>query len=300
MEETREQQRLHGFLQCLIYVSIAIEFCVFIYPQAPGWGVFAHALDKIGTIAIYRSLLRSKLSTLLLICLVSIGTLSKKKPGMDGRVQILYPLIAGLFLFFGSVLCYGRPSSLVFPDTTWFNLAYMAGSVIGAVMISMSMDNISKLIRSGLGKDKWNVEGESFMQPRKRVEKPYSVNIPMQFYFRHKVRDGYINIVNPFRGTMLIGTPGSGKSFGVVNPFIRQMISKEFCVCLYDYKFPDLGKVAYYHYLLARQHGKCSAHGFHVINLNERKRAAASTPGAAIISKHWPMHRKARRDWSKP
>src|ERR1700744_5676994 len=110
MEETREQQRLHGFLQCMIYVSIALEFSVFIYRSAPFWGVFARALDKIGHIAIYHQLIYSKLSTLLLICLVSIGTLAKKKTDLNGRTQIIYPLIVGLFLFFGSLLYYNRPS----------------------------------------------------------------------------------------------------------------------------------------------------------------------------------------------
>jgi len=149
---------------------------------------------------------------------------------------------------------------------------------VGAVLLSVSMDNISKMIRSGLGKDKWNVEGESFMQQVKSVVTPYSVNIPMQFYFKGKVRAGWINIVNPFRGTILIGTPGSGKSFGVVNPFIRQLIAKEFCTCVYDFKFPDLGKITYYHYLLAKQQGKCKKHGFHVINLNEPEKSRRTNP----------------------
>lgn len=278
MDETHEQHKLHGFMQCMIYVSIALEFCVFLYPAAPFWGVFAHALYKLSQIAIYRQLIYSKLSTLLLICLVSIGTLAKKNTELDSKKHILYPLVIGLFLFFGSLLYYDRPSGIVFAYTTWFNLGYMICSIIGAMMISVSMDNISKMIRSGLGKDKWNVEGESFMQPVKALVTPYSVNIPMQFYFKQKVWNGYINIVNPFRGTILIGTPGSGKSYGVVNPFIRQLISKEFCCCVYDYKFPDLGKVAYYHYLLAKQQGKCKQHGFHVINLNDPEKSRRTNP----------------------
>jgi len=278
MEETHEQHKLHGFMQCLIYVSIGLEISVFVYIKAPFWGVFGHALLKLQSIAIYRELVYSKLATLLLICLVSIGTLAKKKQDLDPKKHIVYPLTFGLVLFFGSILYYNRPSQLVLDYTTWFNLAYMVCSIIGAMMISVAMDNVSKIIRSGLGKDKWNVEGESFMQPVKLLDTPYSVNIPMQFYFKQKVWDGYINIVNPFRGTILIGTPGSGKSYGVVNPFIRQMIAKEFCCCVYDYKFPDLGKVAYYHYLLAKQQGKCKQHGFHVINLNEAERSRRINP----------------------
>jgi hypothetical protein len=278
MEETREQQKLHGFMQCAIYFMLALEAVIFIYIRAPIWGVFGHALYKISLLPIYRNLVYSKLCVLGLICLVSIGTLAKKQMDLDPNNHIAYPLAMGLFLFFGSLWFYGRPSSLVFAYTSWYNFAYLISSFLGALLVSVAMDNVSKLIRSGLGKDQWNVEGESFMQPVKKVETPWSVNIPMQFYYKKKVRNGWINIVNPFRATILIGTPGSGKSYSVVNPFIRQLIAKEFCVCLYDFKYPDLGQIAYYHYLLARQQGKLKGYDFHVVNLNEPEKSRRINP----------------------
>jgi hypothetical protein len=281
MEETHEQHKLHGFMQCLIYVSIALEAAIFVYKQAPFWGFFYGPLDKLSRLAIYHELVYSKLATLFLICLVSIGTLAKKKQNLDPKKHIIYPLTFGLFLFFGSILYQGRASALAFAYTSWFNLGYIVCSVIGAMMTSVAMDNVSKIIRSGLGKDIWNVEGESFMQQVKPVITPYSVNIPMLFYYKGKVRDGWINIVNPFRGTILIGTPGSGKSFGIINPAIRQLIAKEFCCCVYDYKYPDLGKIAYYHYLLAKQKGKLKGFGFHVINLNDVEHSRRTNPWRA-------------------
>lgn len=237
MEESKEIQKLHGFLQCLIYFAIALEISVFVYLGAPFWGIFNMGLEKVKSIIIYKELIYSKLSVLSLICLVSIGTLSKKELDFDPKTKVVYPLTLGLLFYFGSIFFYGRPSSLVFSYTTVTNLTYMFLSLIGAVMISVSMDNISKIIRSGLGKDKWNVEAESFMQQTKKIENPYSVNIPMLFYYKGKVRKGWLNLVNVFRATILIGTPGSGKSFSVVNPFIRQLIAKSFTVCLYDFKF---------------------------------------------------------------
>jgi hypothetical protein len=278
MEETHEQHKLHGFMQCLIYVSIALEAAIFVYLKAPFWGFFIEPLEKLSHVLIYSNLLYSKLATLFLICLVSIGTLAKKKQELDPKLHILYPLALGLLMFFGAAFLYGHAGELVFVYTTWWALGYMFCSLLGAILISVSMDNVSKMIRSGLGKDIWNVEGESFMQPVKPVVTPYSVNIPMLFYFKGKVRNGWINIVNPFRATILIGTPGSGKSFGIVNPFIRQLIAKEFCCCVYDYKFPDLGKIAYYHYLLAKQQGKCKGYDFHVINLNDVERSRRTNP----------------------
>jgi hypothetical protein len=267
MEETHEQHKLHGFLQCGIYASIALEASIFIYKKAPFWGFFHEPLDKLSHLIIYQQIIYSKLATFLLICLVSVGTLAKKKVDLDPKKHIVYPLTLGLLLFFGSIWLLYR-----------FDVLYLVCSFFGALLTSLAMDNISKIIRSGLGKDKWNVEGESFMQQVKPIITPYSVNIPMQFYFKNKVWDGWINLVNPFRGTILIGTPGSGKSFGIVNPFIRQLIAKEFCCCVYDFKYPDLGKIAYYHYLLAKQAGKCKGHAFHVINLNDVEKSRRTNP----------------------
>ncbi|NHA03253.1 type IV secretion system DNA-binding domain-containing protein [Mucilaginibacter sp. HC2] len=281
MEETREQQKLHGFLQCAIYISIGLEAAIFIYHDAPFWGIFFTPLDKISHLIIYSKLVYSKLATLGLICLVSIGTLAKKEKDLDPKKHIVYPLAAGLFLFFGSLIFQGRASHVAFAYTTWYDLLYMVCSFFGALLLSVSMDNISKMIRSGLGKDIWNTEAESFMQPVKRVDTPYSVNIPMLFYYKGKVRNGWINICNVFRGTMVIGTPGSGKSFSIVNPFIRQLIAKEFAVCLYDFKFPDLGHIAYYHYLLAKQNGKLKGYAFHVINLNDIEKSRRINPWRA-------------------
>jgi hypothetical protein len=273
MEETQTQHKLHGFLQCGIYLMVIFEIIIFVYAKAPFLGLFAFVVDKLMLIPVYQSLLFSKLSTLVLICLVSIGTLAKKKPNFDPRVAVIYPLLFGLLLFFSGLWLCGRPSPLVFAYTTWFNFLYMVSALFGALLISLSLDNVSKMIRSGLGKDKWNVEQESFMQPVRLIETDCSVNIPMQFYFKRKVRDGWINLTNVYKSCMVVGVPGSGKTWSVVNPAIRQLMAKSFTMVLYDFKFPDLGKILYYHYLLARSAGKCLNYGFHVINLSAVERS---------------------------
>ncbi|SEO10350.1 Type IV secretion-system coupling protein DNA-binding domain-containing protein [Mucilaginibacter gossypiicola] len=282
MEETHDQQKLHGFLRCCIYLSVALDAAVFIYPDAPFWGIFILPLQRLAGIIVYHKLIYSKLATFTLICLVSIGTLAKKERELDPKKHIVYPLALGLLLFFGSIVYMGRASPFILPYTSGFSLLYIICSFAGALMISLSMDNISKMIRTGLGKDKWNVEAESFMQPVKIVETPSSVNIPMLFYHDKRVWHGWINLTNIFRGTILIGTPGSGKSFGVVNPFLRQLIGdKSFAVCLYDFKFPDLGQIAYYHYLLAKQAGRIKGFRFHVINLNDVEKSRRINPWRA-------------------
>ena len=283
MEEKKELQKLHGLLQFVVYLLLFVEILMFIYAEPVfmsgrmGKGL-ATIFGKLGNMALYKNILLSKLSILVIICLVSIGTLSKKKLDLDPKKHIVYPLAVGLMLFFGSIWFLHLNGKYVFPYTSLADIGFIVCSLVGAVLIHTSMDNISKIIRSNFGKDEWNIEGESFMQHTKAVNTPYSVNIPMQFYYKGKVHNGFINVVNPFRGTILIGTPGSGKSFGVVNPFIRQMIAKEYTMCLYDFKFPDLGQIAYYHYLLAKQNGKMKDFQFNVINLDKVEKSRRINP----------------------
>lgn len=128
-------------------------------------------------------------------------------------------------------------------------LLYMAASVIGVVLVHIALDNISKFLKEGLLKDRFNFENESFEQCKDLQTNDYSVNIPMRYYYKGKFRKGWVNIVNPFRGTWVVGTPGSGKTFSIIEPFIRQHSEKGFAVVLYDYKFPTLATKLYYHYL---------------------------------------------------
>lgn len=275
MEESKEQQSLHRFLQFAIYLSLVFDILMFIYSDKLQQ---MHTLDRYGLakfllkmqkIIIYQHPLYSRCFTLILILLTSVGTLAKKKKNLDPKNAIVYPMAAGLVCLICGLWSYGKSAEIICFQLNGYEIAYMALLLLGTILLHISLDNISKIISAKLGKDIWNVEGESFMQPRRPVVGKYTVSIPTLFYYRKKVHRGFINLENIFRGTMLIGTPGSGKSFGVVMPFIRQLIAKEFCICLYDFKNPDLAKVAYYHYLLAKQRGKCAGYGFHVINLTE-------------------------------
>lgn len=284
MEETKEQQGLHRFLQFGIYLSVGLDILLFVYaskiislPASERFGL-SHFMERTARIIIYQYPLNSKLFTLILICLTAVGTLSRKKKDLNPKNSIVYPLVAGFLFLFGCLGFYDKPGNYIFAYTSWYDLGYIICSILGTVLIHVSMDNISKIISSNLGKDKWNIEGESFMQATKPKITPYSVNIPMLFYFKGKVRKGYIVLQNLFRATILVGVPGSGKSFGVVMPVIRQLISNQFTLCIYDIKFPDLSKIAYYHYLLAKQQGKCENFQFHVINLNEPARSRRINP----------------------
>lgn len=128
-------------------------------------------------------------------------------------------------------------------------LLYMATSIIGVVLVHIALYNISMFLKEGLLKDRFNFENESFEQCKDLQTNDNSVNIPMRYYYKGKFRKGWVNIVNPFRGTWVVGTPGSGKTFSIIEPFIRQHSEKGFAVVLYDYKFPTLATKLYYHCL---------------------------------------------------
>nr|HAD50734.1 mobilization protein [Algoriphagus sp.] len=262
MNEKRELKSLHATFQFIVYLMVFMDILMYVYaPQllAMDWmeRFLFPLFEKLQNLKIYSNVLLGKVAILIAICLSAIGTVARKNLDLNPRNQIIFPLAIGLILFFGSIYFYTMEDSFLVMDFTSIqDLGYSLSLFIGSVLIHTSLDNVSKLIKSGLGKDEWNIEGESFMQDIKKVENPYSVNIPMKFYYRGKVRKGWINLVNPFRGTFVIGTPGSGKSFGVINPFIRQMIGKGFTMCLYDFKFPDLAQIAYFHYLKAQDKKK--------------------------------------------
>ena len=253
MEESKELQGFYKIFRSIIYVSILLEF--FEYAIDPAmldhWGgILCDIHGRIKRWVIYNdgNLAYSKLATFLLICITCIGTRNKKKLEFNARKQVLYPIIIGMGLVVLSVWLFGYPM-----ETRLYTLRlniwlYMLASIIGVVLVHIALDNISKFLKEGLLKDRFNFENESFEQCRELQENKYSVNIPMRYYYKGKFRKGWVNISNPFRGTWVVGTPGSGKTFSIIEPFIRQHSAKGFALVVYDYKFPTLATKLYYHY----------------------------------------------------
>lgn len=261
MEESKELQGFYKIFRSVIYISILMEF--FEYAIDPAmldhWGgILCDIHGRIKRWVIYNdgNLAYSKLATFLLICITCIGTRNKKKLEFNGRKQVLYPIIAGIGLIVLSVWLYGYPM-----ETRLYSLRlniwlYMIASVVGVILVHIALDNISKFLKEGLLKDRFNFENESFEQCRELQENKYSVNIPMRYYYKDKFRKGWVNINNPFRGTWVVGTPGSGKTFSIIEPFIRQHSAKGFALVVYDYKFPTLATKLYYHYKKNQKLGK--------------------------------------------
>jgi len=274
MEESKELKSLYNVMQVAIYVVLFIEIFVFI--SFPFSDKIAPVLSKIATIPIYDNIFYSKLFIFLLIIVTCVGTKAKKDIEFDPLKQITLPLTFGFILFFGSAFLLLYRTSADF--LSWYNIAYIVISVIGAILINVAFDNISKRIKSNFMKDRFNLENESFEQSQKLIDTEYSINIPMKYYWKRKTFKGWINIINPFRGTLLIGTPGSGKSFSVVNSYIRQHSAKKFALVVYDFKFPDLAKITYYNYLINKKKGLIPNYKFNVVNFSDVEHSKRINP----------------------
>ena len=251
MEESKELQGFYKIFRAVIYISVLMEFFEYAIDPSPMGSIVCELHGRIKQWMIYQdgNMVYSKIATFLLVCITCVGTRNKKHLEFDARKQVLYPLVSGVGFIALSVWLFKTPMEMHVYMFSLNTLLYMATSIIGVVLVHIALDNISKFLKEGLLKDRFNFENESFEQCKDLQTNDYSVNIPMRYYYKGKFRKGWVNIVNPFRGTWVVGTPGSGKTFSIIEPFIRQHSEKGFAVVLYDYKFPTLATKLYYHYL---------------------------------------------------
>ena len=280
MQEQQHQIKIYGFLQKVVYAVVALDCAslFYLYANIP---VLSNLLKNFSKLSFIYPPINAKFATLVLIGLVAVGTKAKKKKDLNIATEIVIPMVLGLLMIFSSLIWQNEAGNIklpkIFPGLNLYQIIYATLSFFGAVILQMGADSISKLMQQKIGNDRWNVEEESFDQNQELIKSETNINIPYLFRYKGKSNKGWINL-NPFRGTMVIGTPGSGKSFGVINPAIRQMIAKGFCLCIYDFKFPDLAKIAYYHYLLKKSKESKYSYSFHIINLNEVEKSKRVNP----------------------
>jgi len=273
MEENKGQQSLYNLFQGFIYFSILLEIFCFSNIEIAFLNVFKY---RLANIIIFSNIIYSKLFTVLIILIVSIGSKPKKEIEINVNKKIIFPILIGLIIVILSVVSYVYNSNIILYSVPLNIYFYIIFSIVGVGLLNLGFDNISKIIKSSFMKDRFNKENESFEQTTKLSESDSSVNIPMLFYFGNKMRKGWFNITNVFRATMVIGTPGSGKTFGIIVPFIKQLIAKGFTGLIYDYKFPDLSDMVYHQYKLAKI--KNPKLKFHVINLSEVEKSRRVNP----------------------
>lgn len=268
-EETREQQQLYNYFRSCIYIFLIIEI-VMNLPITADNRVTQFILDLLGRFKVFNSVSGCKVAELICICVVCIGTKAKKALKFNVKTMVIYPVLAGLTLVGMCFIFHGMNVGM-----SWFGfpanrILYALCSVAGTMLVHQGLDGIAKYYNYKVDEDRFNFENESFQQSEALVANEYSVNIPMIYYWKQKMHKGWINIINPFRGTIVLGTPGSGKSFGIIDPFIRQHAAKGFSMMVYDFKYPTLAKTLFYQYCKNRKAGKLPENcGFHTINFTD-------------------------------
>ena len=275
-DDLRALGKIMDFLRAVSIILAIMNVYWYCYEAMRMWGVTIGVVDRIlinfnRTGGLFHSILYTKLFSLLLLALSCLGTKGVKAEKMSWN-RIWTVLAVGFFLFFLNWWILLLPISNLGNATL-----YIFTMTAGYICLLMGGLWMSRLLKHNLMEDVFNNENESFMQETKLMENEYSVNLPTRFYYKKKWQRGWINVVNPFRATIVLGTPGSGKSFAVVNNYIKQQIEKGYSMYIYDFKFSDLSTIAYNH-MMNHQNGYKVKPQFYVINFDDPRRSHRCNP----------------------
>ena len=275
-DDLRALGKIMDFLRAVSIILAIMNVYWYCYEAMHIWGVTIGVVDRIlinfnRTGGLFHSILYTKLFSLLLLALSCLGTKGVKAEKMSWN-KIWTVLVVGSCLFFLNWWILLLPISNLGNATL-----YIFTMTAGYICLLMGGLWMSRLLKHNLMEDVFNNENESFMQETKLMENEYSVNLPTRFYYKKKWQRGWINVVNPFRATIVLGTPGSGKSFAVVNNYIKQQIEKGYSMYIYDFKFPDLSTIAYNH-MMNHQNGYKVKPQFYVINFDDPRRSHRCNP----------------------
>lgn len=275
-DDLRALGKIMDFLRAVSIILAIMNVYWYCYEAMHIWGVTIGVVDRIlinfnRTGGLFHSILYTKLFSLLLLALSCLGTKGVKAEKMSWS-KIWTVLAVGSCLFFLNWWILLLPISHLGNATL-----YIFTMTAGYICLLMGGLWMSRLLKHNLMEDVFNNENESFMQETKLMENEYSVNLPTRFYYKKKWNKGWINVVNPFRASMVLGTPGSGKSYAIVNNYIKQQIEKGFAMYIYDYKFPDLSEIAYNHLLHHLDAYKVKPQ-FYVINFDDPRKSHRCNP----------------------
>ncbi len=279
MHTGENEQALRKILDMTRLISITIliiHFYYYCYSAFELWGwksTFSdRILSNIYKTGLFSNFHKSKLIALGFLGISLLGAKGKKDEKLNHRTAFAY-LITGLLIYFISYLCMKLNTPII---TT--AILYMVLTGIGFLLVLTGGTLLSRIIRDKINKkDIFNKENETFPQEERLLENEYSINLPARYQLKDKQRKSWVNIINPFRAIMVLGTPGSGKSYFVIRHVITQHIRKGFTMFVYDFKFDDLSKIAYNTWL-KNQHRYIKPPAFYVINFDDLTRSHRCNP----------------------
>ena len=275
-DDLRALGKVMDFMRGISVIFLLINCYWFCYEAFQSWHFTLGIINKIlmnfqRSTGLFSSILWTKLFCVIFLALSCLGTKGVKEEKITWP-KIWTVLFAGFVLFFLNWWLLALPIGKVGAASLYiFTLS------LGYICLLMGGVWMSRLLKNNLMDDVFNTENESFMQETRLMENEYSVNLPTRFYYKKKLNKGWSNVVNPFRASMVLGTPGSGKSYAIVNNYIKQQIEKGFAMYIYDYKFPDLSEIAYNHLLHHLDAYKVKPQ-FYVINFDDPRKSHRCNP----------------------
>ena len=275
-DDLRALGKVMDFMRGISVIFLLINCYWFCYEAFQSWHFTLGIINKIlmnfqRSTGLFSSILWTKLFCVIFLALSCLGTKGVKEEKITWP-KIWTVLFAGFVLFFLNWWLLALPIGKVGAASLYiFTLS------LGYICLLMGGVWMSRLLKNNLMDDVFNTENESFMQETRLMENEYSVNLPTRFYYKKKWNKGWINVVNPFRASMVLGTPDSGKSYAIVNNYSKQQIEKGFAMYIYDYKFPDLSEIAYNHLLHHLDAYKVKPQ-FYVINFDDPRKSHRCNP----------------------
>jgi hypothetical protein len=238
------------FIRMASVLLLLLHFYYYTYQAIRdlGWTTLAGdwllgILDRAG---LFSNFLLTKMSALGLLAISLLGTRGRKQPEYTPERAVLVTA-AGLLFYFGSAaILY-----LDFP-TEHIALLYVLLCFTGYLLLLRGGGYFSRVMWRRGGLDIFNRLHETFPQEERRIENAWSVNLPAFYQYRGETRESWVNLIDPYRGTLVLGSPGSGKTWYIIQNIIKQQISKGYAMLLYDFKYDDLSKIAYNYFIQYR------------------------------------------------
>ncbi len=252
-------------LHCYYYCYRAFELWGWTHPLSN------RLLANLSRTGLFSSFFTAKAWALGLLLLSLLGVSGKKDTTTQPR-SLLWSVALGLLLYGGS---HGLLHLPLEPQT--LAIGYMGITLTGYLLLMAGLARLGRLVTLQLSGDIFNEENETFPQEERLLQNPYSINLPALYKLRGKERKSWINIINPFRGLLVLGSPGSGKSYYVIREVIRQHLQKGFTMFLYDFKWDELSRQAY-HWLQVYQKHYVVPPSFYVINFDDLAHSHRSNP----------------------
>lgn len=265
-EDLQGLRKIMDMTRLLSLAILAVHFYSTCYGAFKEWGLTQAIIDRVvltfGKTTLFRSVVYTKSGVLLLLAVSLLGVKGRKDDKLIKSTIMIY-LVGGLLLFWGSgIVLYLQGQTKLIASV------YMSLTALGYLLILSGGTLLSRLIRLNLSKDVFNRDNETFPQEERLLENEYSINLPTKYYLKGKVRNGWLNNINPMRSTLLSGSAGAGKTYFYIRHVIDQHLRKGFSMLVYDFKYSDLTTLAYNKLLQYAGNYKVRP-SFHVINFDE-------------------------------